>query len=83
MRDDFEIPSDNKIQIVGADFPHKKVTIIKGAKDNKIFNIDDDGLISNVKKEDFPLTFYFNESITNGSYLFKDVTCFKTMFKNG
>ena len=59
MRDDFEIPSDNKIQIVGADFPHKKVTIIKGAKDNKIFNIDDDGLISNVKKEDFPLTFYF------------------------
>ena len=79
MRDDFEIPSDNKIQIVGADFPHKKVTIIKGAKDNKIFNIDDDGLISNVKKEDFPLTFYFNESITNGSYLFKDVKCFKTI----
>ena len=59
MRDDFEIPSDNKIQIVGANFPYKNVTIIKGAKDNKVFNIDDDGLISNVKKEDFPLTFYF------------------------
>ena len=79
MSDDFDIPSDKKIQIVGANFPHKNTTFIIGAKNNKTFIIDDDGLIKNVKKEDLPLTFYFNESITNGSYLFKDVKCFKTI----
>ena len=79
MSDDFVIPSDKKIQIVGANFPHKNTTFIIGAKNNKTFIIDDDGLIKNVEKEDLPLTFYFNESITNGSYLFKDVKCFKTI----
>ena len=32
-----------------------------------------------LKKKIFLLLFIFNESITNGSYLFKDVTCFKTI----
>ena len=79
MSDDFVIPSDKKIQIVGANFPHKNTTFIIGAKNNKTFIIDEDGFIKNVKSEDLPLTFYFNESITNGSYLFKDVKCFKTI----
>ena len=32
-----------------------------------------------LKKKIFLLLFIFNESITNGSYLFKDVKCFKTI----
>ena len=78
MKENYEIPSDNKIQVVGADFPHKHNAVIL-SKDDKIFTIDNDGKIEGVTKDDFPLTYYFNETITNGSYLFKGVNCFKTI----
>ena len=77
MKEDFEIPSDGKIQMVGADFQYKKSIMIVGK--NKTFFIDDNGKIEDVTKDDFPLYYVFNETITNGSYLFKDVKCFKTM----
>ena len=77
MKEDFEIPSDGKIQMVGADFQYKKSIKIVGK--NKTFFIDDNGKIEGVTKDDFPLYYVFNETITNGSYLFKDVKCFKTM----
>ena len=72
----FVIPSDGKIQVVGADFQHKNSTLIIG-KNNTKFIIDDNGTIEGVTKEDFPLYYSFNETITNGSFLFKDVKCFK------
>ena len=75
--DDLIIPSDKKLQVVGADFPHKKNTFIIGNK--KSFSIDNDGKISKVSKDNFPLYISFNETIKNGSYLFKGVTCFKTV----
>ena len=78
MKENYEIPSDNKIQVVGADFPHKHNAVIL-SKDDKIFTIDNDGKIEGVTKDDFPLTYYFNETITNGSYLFKGVNCFITI----
>ena len=77
MKEDFEIPSDGNIQMVGADFQYKKSIMIVGK--NKTFFIDDNGKIEDVTKDDFPLYYVFNETITNGSYLFKDVKCFKTM----
>ena len=73
--DDLVIPSDKKLQVVGADFPHKKNTFIVGNK--KSFVIDNDGKITKVSKDNFPLSISFNGTITNGSYLFKGVTCFK------
>ena len=75
--EDLVIPTDKKLQVVGADFPHKKETFIIGNK--KSFTIDNNGKIGNVAKDDFPLYISFNGTITNGSYLFKDVTCFKTI----
>jgi len=38
MNDDFEIPSNKKIQVVGVNFQHKNVTFIVGKK-NKTFII--------------------------------------------
>ena len=73
---DLIIPSDKKLQVVGADFPHKKNTFIIGNK--KSFSIDNNGKISKVSKDNFPLYISFNKTIINGSYLFKGVTCFKT-----
>ena len=78
MKENFEIPSDNKIQVVGANFQFKLNAVILG-KNGKKFTIGNDGKIEGVTKDDFPLSYYFNESITNGSYLFKDVKCFKTI----
>ena len=78
MKENFEIPSDNKIQVVGANFQFKMNAVILG-KNGKKFTIGNDGKIEGVTKDDFPLSYYFNESITNGSYLFKDVKCFKTI----
>ena len=77
MNDDFEIPSNKKIQVVGANFHHKNQTFIVGKKD-RTFVIDNEGFIKGVTKEDFPLYKFFNESITNGSCLFQNVQCFKT-----
>ena len=78
MNDGFSIPSDKKIQVVGADYPHKNTTFIIG-KNNHSFLIDDDGKIEGVTEDDFPLYYSFNATIINGSYLFKDVKCFKTI----
>ena len=78
MNEDFVIPSDGKLQVVGADFQHKNSTFIIG-KNNKTFTIDDNGTIEGVKKENLPLYYSFNETIINGSNLFKDVNCFKTI----
>ena len=78
MNDKFVIPSDKKIQVVGADYPHKNTTFIIG-KNNHSFLIDETGKISGVKQDDFPLYYSFNATIINGSYLFKDVKCFKTI----
>ena len=77
--EDFVIPSDKKLQVVGADFPHKKKTFIISRNKKKSFTIDNNGKIEKVSKDDFPLYVSFNDTITNGSYLFKDVTCFKTI----
>ena len=74
--EDFIIPSDKKIRVVGENFKDKKSTFIIGKNKNK-FIIDDNGIIEGITKNDFPLYYSFNESITNGSYLFKDVKCFK------
>ena len=74
--ENFIIPSDRKLQVVGKDFPYKKSTFIIG-KNNNSFIINDNGVIEGVTKEDFPLYYSFNETIINGSYLFKDVKCFK------
>ena len=69
---DFIIPSDRKLQVVGKEFLYKKSTVITG-KNGKIFSIDDSGKINGVTKNDFPLSYSFKEPIINGSYLFKDV----------
>ena len=74
--EDFIIPSDKKIRVVGENFKDKKSTFIIGKNKNK-FIIDDNGIIEGITENDFPLYYSFNESITNGSYLFKDVKCFK------
>ena len=76
--ENFVIPSDKTLQVVGIDFPHKKSTFII-SKTKKSFAIDDSGKIKGVTKEDFPLYYSFNETIINGSYLFKDVKCFRTI----
>ena len=76
--EDFVIPSDKKLQVVGSDFQYKRSTFIIG-KNKKTFTIDDSGKIKNVSKTDFPLYYSFNETIINGSYLFKDVKCFRTI----
>ena len=78
LYDDFVIPSDRKLQVVGADFPHKNSTFIIGANKKK-FTIDENGKIDNITENDFPIYYSFNEAITNGSCLFKDVKCFKTI----
>ena len=77
MKEDFEIPPDGTIQIVGNDFQYKTSLYIMGK--NKTFTIDSNGKIEGVTKDDFPLYLVFNEAITNGSNLFKDVKCFKSM----
>ena len=74
--EDFDIPSDGKLQVVGKDFSQKNHTLIIGNNNNK-FIIDNNGMIEGVTKKDFPLYYSFNETITNGSYLFKEVKCFK------
>ena len=74
--EDFIIPSDRKLRVLGEDFQYKNSTFIID-KNEKIYIIDDNGIIEGVTKNDFPLYYYFNETITNGSYLFKDVKCFK------
>ena len=78
MNKDFIIPSNGKLQVVGSDFQHKNSTLIIG-KNKTSFIIEDNGTNEGVSKEDFPLYYIFNETITNGSYLFKDVKCFKTI----
>ena len=75
-KDGFEL--DRKIQVVGTDFPYKNSTLII-SKNEKLFNIDDDGKIEGITKEDFPLYYSFKEPIINGSYLFKDVKFIKTI----
>ena len=74
--ENYEIPSDGKLQVVGKEFSQKNSTLIIGTNNNK-FIINNNGIIEGVTKKDFPLYYSFNETITNGSYLFKDVTCFK------
>ena len=78
MKDNLSIPSDKKLQVVGADFQYKNTTLIIG-KNNKAFRINNDGKIEGITKDDFPLSYSFNETITNGAYLFKDVKCFKAI----
>ena len=78
MKDNLSIPSDKKLQVVGADFQYKNTTLIIG-KNNKAFRINNDGKIEGITKDDFPLSYSFNETIINGSYLFKDVKCFKAI----
>ena len=78
LKENFEFPSDNKIQVVGVDFQQKHSVSITD-KNKKAFIMDNDGKIEGVTKDDFPLYYSFNESITNGSNLFKDVKCFKTI----
>ena len=76
LKENFTIPSDGKIQVIGADFPQKNIISIIGRNDT-IFNIDDNGTIEGITKDDFPLYYSFNDTIINGSFLFKDVNCFK------
>ena len=76
--EDFVIPSDRKLQVVGEDFQHKNSTFIIGINKHT-FLIDEKGMIKGVTINDFPLYYSFNETITNGSYLFKNVKCFKTI----
>ena len=75
--DDLTIPSDGKLQVVGGDFPHKSNILIRGVKKN--FTVNENGKIENITKADFPIYLVFNETIKNGSYLFKDVSCFKSI----
>ena len=78
LKENFEFPSDNKIQVVGVDFQQKRsVSIID--KNKNAFIMDNDGKIEGMTKDNFPLYYSFNESITNGSNLFKGVKCFKTI----
>ena len=74
--EDFFISYDGSLRVVGEDFQHKESVYIL-SKDNVKFIIDNNGTIKDVNKNDFPLYYSFNESITNGSYLFKGVKCFK------
>ena len=76
--EDFVIPPDKKLQVVGEDFQHKNSTFIIGTNKHTFF-IDEKGMIKGVTMNDFPLYYSFNETITNGSYLFKNVKCFKTI----
>ena len=78
LSENFEFPSDQKIQVVGANFQHKNSILIFGISNN-IFTIDDNGMIEGVTKDDFPLTYSFTGFLTNCSSLFKDVKCFKTI----
>ena len=76
MKEGFKINSNEKFQIVGANFDQKKDTLIFG-KSGKIFNIDEQGQIEGVTNDDLPLYYSFSGRIINGSYLFKDVKCFE------
>ena len=78
INDEFVIPEDGSVQVIGSDYPEKENIIIYNAN-GKSFKIDKNGFISNITKEDFPLYFSFNNAIINGSCLFKDVKCFKTI----
>ncbi len=78
LYEDFVIPPDKKLQVVGEDFQHKNSTFIIGTNKHTFF-IDEKGMIKGVTMNDFPLYYSFNETITNGSYLFKNVKCFKTI----
>ena len=74
--ENFAIPSDTKLQVVGAEFTHKNsIDII--SQNGKTFKIDDSGKIGGVTTKDFPLFYSFKEPIINGSYLFKDVKFLK------
>ena len=77
MIDNFIIPPNKKVKVVGTDYPYKNITFIVGSANNS-FSINENGEIEGLTKEDLPLFISFNESIINGSYLFKDVKCFKT-----
>ena len=78
MKKNFKISSNETLQIVGADFVHKNNTLIAG-QTGKVFKINEEGQIKGVTNADLPLYYSFNDAIINGSYLFKDVKCFKTI----
>ena len=78
IKENFEFPSDKKIQVVGVNF-HQKYSVSIIDKNKHEFIIDKEGKIEGVTKDNFPLYYSFNETITNGSYLFKDVKCFKVI----
>ena len=50
MNDDFAIPSNGKLQIVGADFKDK-INIVIFVRNNSKFSIDDKGTIQGVTKK--------------------------------
>ena len=77
FKDDFVIPSNKKLKVVGIDFAYKENVLVVGK--NKNFTIDNEGQIKDVTRENFPLQFYFKDLISNSSNLFKDVKCFKTV----
>ena len=56
--EDFIIPSDKKIRVVGENFKDKKSTFIIG-KNKKKFIIDGIGIIEGITKNDFPLYLFF------------------------
>ena len=78
FNNNFIIPADRKIQVVGSEYPSKDNIFILD-KNNRKFIIDNKGFIKGVTKDDFPLYYSFIETITNASCLFKDVKCFKTI----
>ena len=78
FNNNFIIPADRKIQVVGSEYPSKDNIFILD-KNNRKFIIDNKGFIKGVTKDDFPLYYSFVETITNASCLFKDVKCFKTI----
>ena len=58
MNDDFAIPSNGKLQIVGADFQNKKNIVIFGINNSK-FSIDDKGTIQGVTKKKYSSLLFF------------------------
>ena len=78
FNNNFIIPADRKIQVVGSEYPSKDNIFILD-KNNRKFIIDNKGFIKGVTKDIFPLYYSFVETITNASCLFKDVKCFKTI----
>ena len=74
--ENFVIPPDKKIQIVGANFPQKDNIVITG-QNNKAFPINSNGQIENVEQEDLPIYISFKESIENATGLFSGVNIFR------